>query len=211
MKPTSFIISALVIWMSFSSFAENRGIETINSQLVTGKKLTEIFDYDSCSFYCAAWPEFESSSHLIEQGNNKYAAENIHDGKFDTAWIEGVKGNGEGESVTYILDLSKYKPNPNGPHPKIDGLSILNGYTKDHEIWKNYGRVKSMRVLVSGKPYCIVNLLDTPEPQTVAFTPISILRGKTTTLKLEIMSVYPGEKYSDTALTEVRLNGTAPH
>ena len=76
-------------------------------------------------------PEYNfttASSALNMQGKNSYNASNISDLSYKTAWIEGVKGYGIGETVAF-----KFPPG----HPRITKVIIANGYIKDKNTWKN--------------------------------------------------------------------------
>ena len=95
--------------------------------------------------------------------------------------------------------------------PTLLGLSFLNGYTKSPVIWKANGRVKTLRFWIDGTEMYLIELEDTPEPQRVTFSPITIPSGKKTILRFEIVAVYRGEKYSDIAITELKLEGLSPH
>ncbi|MQY79630.1 MAG: hypothetical protein GH151_10635 [Bacteroidetes bacterium] len=80
-----------------------------------------------------------SSSELDEvnpfEDLGKYGAHNLFDRDFSTAWVEGVEGNGIGESV-YIGIGKELK----------DYLYVANGYQKTDVLYYYNNRVKAVRL-----------------------------------------------------------------
>ena len=156
-----------------------------------------------CSWYCGGWVESITASSSL---SNKYPAENAHDFSITTAWVEGVDGNGVGEWLTYSFS---------GTCPRITHIAILNGYTKTAATWKNNGRVKTMRMYYNNKPYAILHLKDTRDLQSFNVGLLGYVENPDApelwTLKFEILDVYPGEKYHDTAITELYFDGVQVH
>jgi len=168
------------------------------------------------------------SSALKSQSRNTYGKNNICDLSYKTAWIEGVKGYGIGETVAF-----KFKPG----HPRITTVIIANGYIKDKETWKNNARVKQLKMYVNDKHFAILNLKDVYAEQafsipTIGYKITYLLNNDGTTgwrykdengrdvksyhenselqpdsIKFEILSVYNGDKYKDTAITEIYFDG----
>ena len=55
-----------------------------------------------CSWYCGGGLDtLSASSELKSNSSIKYVAKNAHDLNYKTAWVEGVEGDGIGESLTY--------------------------------------------------------------------------------------------------------------
>ena len=61
----------------------------------------------------------EASSELEESGNLTYIAHNAIDGVTSTAWVEGVQGDGIGESISITFDNDENE---------IDAICVRNGY-----------------------------------------------------------------------------------
>ena len=118
----------------------------------------------------------------------------VLENKDDTAWVEGVEGNGIGESITLQLN-SNYT---------ISGFKIKAGYFKSDDLYNKNSRPKKLLVTYSdmyGGGEIEVTLKDTKKVQTVTFdTPVEAYD-----ISLIIESVYPGNKYEDTAITYVEL------
>lgn len=156
-----------------------------------------------CSWYCGGWVESVTASSSL---SNKYPADNAHDFSITTAWVEGVDGNGVGEWLTYSFSSAC---------PWITHIAILNGYTKTASAWKNNGRVKTMRLYYANKPYAILHLKDTRNLQMFNVGKLGNFQNSDApelwTLKFEILDVYLGEKYQDTAITELYFDGVDVH
>lgn len=169
-----------------------------------------------------------ASSALKSKSKNTYGEKNIGDLNYRTAWVEGVKGYGIGETVAF-----KFPPG----HPRITTVIIANGYIKTKEAWKNNSRPKQLKMYVNDKPFAILNLEDVYAEQAFSIPTIGykITYGlnndgttwwkykdengrdvksyhenselKPDSIKFEILSVYKGDKYKDTAITEIYFDG----
>lgn len=149
-----------------------------------------------CSLGCAVWWKLDASSCLSSQGDNVYDVSQI-DGRVRTAWVEGVAGQGIGEYVTFVFpDSSEYFPMDS---VNLNGFRIMNGYCKSQETWEQNSRVKILKVYHNGNPVCLIKLHDSMELQNAVFKTIW-LKPKDR-IKVEILDVYPGTKYTDTALS----------
>ncbi len=167
-----------------------------------------------CSWYCGGGPyEISASSFLPSQSGNTYEPENAHDLNYGTAWVEGAKGDGIGEYLTY--HFQPYSP-------RITHIYVVNGYVKSQTAWENNGRVKKLKLYINDKPYAILCLEDSRSEQAFEFPPIGNKRNeygsiidednaKEWTLKFEIMEVYKGKKYSDVAISEIYFSGLDVH
>ncbi len=164
-----------------------------------------------CSWYCGGGEDTQTaSSELKSQGQSNYAAGNAHDLSYKTAWVEGVPGCGIGESLTY-----HFPPQT----PRITKIIVVNGYVKSPKAWSENSRVKKLKLYINDKPFAMLNLQDTRAEQIFSFDPIGnanredkALRSMPTwTMKFEIMDVYKGEKYDDTAITEIYFDGIDVH
>lgn len=140
--------------------------------------------------YAAGGFDYCVSSVLKPQYGNTYGPANLVDEDLRTAWVEGVGGQGEGESIT--VDLG-------GPQ-QVSGIQLMNGYHKNARIFAVNSRVRSAIVRFSNGSWREVRLKDAPGVQELRFSPV-----EATWVQFEIRSVYPGSKYKDTAITEFRV------
>lgn len=158
-----------------------------------------------CSWYCGGGPyKVAASSALKPAGNVTYNAEHAHDNSFKNAWVEGVQGYGEGQYLEYFFGNKS---------PRVTDILIYNGYIKSEEAWKKNSRVKRLKLWVTGRPYAILELQDTRALQTFKLAgPLGRTSdGKDLALRFEILDVYKGDVYDDTAITEIRFDGLDVH
>ncbi len=138
----------------------------------------------------------DASSALKATSTNSYRATNLIDGDLTTAWEEGAAGPGLGEWVRF--DFSR--------PVTIARIEIANGCQKDEERFQGNPRVKAVKVEYSNGMSELIDLADSTEPQ-------SIKPGTTEAVdwvKLTIVSVYEGDQWEDTALSEVRVFEQTP-
>jgi hypothetical protein len=160
------------------------------------------FYSSSCSWYCGGQIDSVTASSALA---DRYAAEKAHDFSIVTAWVEGVEGNGEGEYLRYSFP---------GTCPRITTVLIHNGYVKNWEVWYDNARVKRLLMYYNDEPYAILNLQDTMGLQSFD---VGVLgyedkdSAPAWSIKFEILEVYPGKKYEDTAITEIYFDGIDVH
>ena len=165
-----------------------------------------------CSWYCGGGPDsISASSELDAVKEINYTANNIHDFNLKTAWIEGAKGYGIGESITY-----HFAPQA----PRITQFIIINGYVKSEKAWRANSRVKKLKVYYKDAELAILNLNDSKHEQIFKFDPLGnserddsdkLIELPPWTLRFEIMEVYEGEEYDDTVITEIYFDGIDVH
>lgn len=157
---------------------------------------------EGCSWYCGnGGPiKIEASSRLKSQGNNNYNESHLHDLSYQTTWVEGVSGYGIGEWIKYT-----FKAN----NPRITNIHVVNGYCKSQSAWRNNSRVKKLKVYVNDRPLAMLNLEDKRSDQNFEIAPMTDTREWT--MKFEIVDVYQGDKWDDTALSEIYFDGLDVH
>jgi hypothetical protein len=165
-----------------------------------------------CSWYCGGGKDTQTATSVLKTDKGAtYAASNAHDLSYQTAWIEGVAGYGIGEKLTYQFPAD---------NPRITEVIVVNGYVKSDKAWKENTRVKKLMMHVNGKPFSILHLKDTKQEQSFSFAPLGNDPSAATngqkhqspwSITFEILEVYPGAKYKDTAITEIYFNGIDVH
>ena len=133
-----------------------------------------------------------ASSVLPATQGNIYGPRNLTDGNDKTAWVEGSDGQGLGEFVVLEFDSAR----------AVRGLAIRNGYDKSPDIFTKNSRVKDIELRFSSGDSIEATLKDEPGTQYVTLS--QPIRAKW--IELVIRSVYPGSKYSDTAINELSVD-----
>ncbi len=139
----------------------------------------------------------QASSSLPSDRYGSYGPAQAVDGSAATAWSEGVEGDGVGEFLQ--LDF---------PAPvQIDYLEILNGYAADAASFAANNRAAAVTITFDdGRSFTLL-LDDLPDMQR--FDQWSAGQGTvTSSLRLTIDAVYPGTRFDDTCLAELRVWGT---
>ena len=125
--------------------------------------------------------------------NNSYDADKAIDNSYKTAWVEGISGEGIGESLSLSFD-NKYP---------IEGIYIANGYQKSESTYNGNYRVKELllRFGDGSEETCILKDYKDGGQIIVLSEP-----KDTSNVTLEIVSAYAGDDEDiDTCITEVRL------
>lgn len=154
-----------------------------------------------------------------EKWSCQYGARNVSDGNPKTAWVEGVAGPGTGEVLLITEQLN--------PSKKVE---IWNGYGANESLFQVNNRVKTIGVHIvkampdiAGQFGTVYRNLTVVASGTVTlkdvngFQLLPLPSFKRDTfhrddndwdyaywLLLEIVDVYPGTKYQDTCISEIR-------
>ncbi len=187
-------------------------LQFINAQVLTqiSAELGSSYDYEEiyiplnggCSLGCAIGWSLSASSTLKPQGENNYFPDNMNDGVKNTAWVEGKSDYGIGEKII-IQFFDHDKSIINVP---LRSIGITNGYAKSVSIWDANSRVRTFRLYQNSTPLYDIELINSRFPQWIKFPqPLSISAGDK--LQLEIIEVYPGSKWSDTAISDIAIFG----
>lgn len=142
---------------------------------------------------CADGPDgvqYCATSVLPAIGANRYGPENLFDGRGETAWVENDPGDGIGQAITLEF----------GRERSLAGFEISNGYDKDQRTWRNNSRVSSFELAMSDGRRVTADLPDSRGSNVFEFGgPVT-----TRSLQLTILDVFPGEKYRDTAISQLK-------
>ncbi len=163
-------------------------------------------------------PDFEYERAYMEW-SCMYAAGRLTDGDPSTCWAEGAKGDGIGEIVIARIDTRK-------------PLEVWAGLGKSEKLYRENGRPRRVNVMVLQATDCEVNQYSTVfreirvlarrtvelrdvngyqalplpdfKPQKIKASEACLDQGRTF-VAIEILSAYPGTKYRDTCVSEIRV------
>ncbi|MFT3710969.1 MAG: hypothetical protein QM817_25365 [Archangium sp.] len=115
----------------------------------------------------------------------------LFDGRLDFGWVEGVKGPGIGESMTLTFTA---------PVTMV-AVEVWNGYQRSDDHFKKNARAKKVTLTVDGAAAQEFTLKDAQGAQKLALTKPTSTKSLTLTIK----EAYPGTKYDDLVLSELRV------
>jgi hypothetical protein len=133
--------------------------------------------------YCA-------SSTLPTQGANQYGVQNLF-GDANTAWVEGVPGLGISEWISVEFDAPR----------EVASVTLQNGYQKSTDIFAKNTRVRRLRAVFSEGETLTLPLEDKMGAQTIPLD--RLIRAQWVQFFIE--DVYPGTRYTDTAISKLSI------
>jgi hypothetical protein len=135
-----------------------------------------------------------ASSELPEENGLNYKAENLSSWT-TRAWVEGVHGDGLGESLVIKPDQPA----------RIRQIGIINGYASSDELYQANGRVSALDVSVNGdKPFRVL-IPDERLGSRMFYFDLPASKDTVKSIKLTIAGVYPGAQFHDTAISRIVL------
>lgn len=111
-----------------------------------------------------------------------------------TCWSEGVDGYGIGESITVSFD-DIYE---------VSEFSLWNGLCTSEDLFYKNSRLHNMTVVLSDGSRYDFECSDGWDKQNQTFSFDG--NAKTSSLTIIIQSVYEGEKYKDTCISEISIS-----
>jgi hypothetical protein len=120
-----------------------------------------------------------------------YSPEMAFDNRLDYSWCEGTKSNGENEwiEIEFARKIT------------LDTLYLANGYQAAAVHFKANTRVKEFQITADGGKPSVYTLKDQMGFQSVTLSqPVSAKK-----LRLTVISVYPGTKYTDMLISEIKF------
>ena len=141
-------------------------------------------------------PRFaEASSVLIPQlgkrDRNYFAPRKVMDGLWETCWAEAAEDEGIGEWIKLVW-LTPEVPTHVG---------VVPGWAKTKARWKNNPRLKTAEVILSNGFVQTVNFHDKMQLQFIQLKNTQPAGW----MKLVVREVYPGERFEDTSISEIKI------
>lgn len=123
---------------------------------------------------------------------DNYPPEYVIDENYDTAWVEGVEGNGTNEWILLEAD----------EEIEVNGMQIINGYLKTWDLYLQNNRLKKIVIEFSDNSTMEKELNN----EMFNFQNIDFNKTiKTQFIKIIIVEVYEGSIYDDTCISEIRI------
>lgn len=124
-----------------------------------------------------------------------YGPENVLDANDQTVWSQDGSDGGIPAEGSWLRLSSASALD-------VDQITIVNGYIKNADVYAANARLRRVVLTTDRGDRQMVDLLDhgTPQAFLVNF-------GGIRWIEIEVVSVYPGDKHSDVAITQVDLRG----
>ncbi len=163
------------------------------------QNVVTLFTIFMCSVFAFAEEEIQikkvaASSTLVEKGKSAdfYRAENLTDNSYKS-WVEGKNDDGIGEIIT--IEFEK-------PLSNLSSIGFRNGYG-DLKYYYANNRVKDISVTLNDEFTIKTTLKDRFDIIFYHLYYTSEYNKPISKVTIEIDSVYKGQKYSDTCLSEI--------
>ncbi|TYC88099.1 hypothetical protein FXB42_00330 [Acetobacterium wieringae] len=147
------------------------------------------WDYANFSLY--------ASSTLPDMAGISYYVGNVMDGSDNTAWVEGVSGDGIGEYVQCVYNGTSALT--------IHGVAIKNGYVKTTTSFAENGSVRGLVMYVNTSPVANMILERIRDEQVISISSVTINPGDSVVFVIDSVVAGPADGEHDTAITEIRL------
>lgn len=134
---------------------------------------------------------YASATSSLSEYNMTHSPERIFDGDISKAWVEGVNGQGIGESITLYFNREYV----------LSKVVIHAGYQKNSEIYEKNSRPKELKISFSDGSSQVYTLQDINAKQEIILEKAVITKY----ISFTIQSVYQGNKYEDTVISEIHL------
>lgn len=158
-----------------------------------------------CGWWCTVQDfvdKASASSTLQSEKHLNYLANNVCDESRKNSWVEGVDGDGIGEYIELTKQYICYEGDTEGG--ALGEICVVTGYANNEKLWKENNRVKTLLMYIDNEPYAYLELEDTINPQLFNVWEnerFELKPSQEIKLKFEIIDVYEGTKYDDTAIT----------
>ena len=136
----------------------------------------------------------QASSFLTEENGKTHTPENLYASP-NAAWVEGKAGDGIGEYVTLTLE----KP------AQVSQLGIQSGYTETEELYLANSRPSELGISINGNAPFRVHIPDECLETRHYWIDLPASDSPVKSIKLEILAIYPGTTFQDTAISDIRL------
>lgn len=189
--PYDIIINEDTIYVMFDG-TQNPNINCCSFDKKTGE-LIEIFKYGESNYNEYTYLDWDSvfASKTLVAENYDYSPSNVLDNNLDTAWVEGNDDYG----INEWIELK------NQNEEKIQKILLRNGFQESDESYNNNSRIKKLKITFSDNSSIIKDIADSNDEILIDLDKIVT----TSSIKFTILDVYPGSKYKDTCITEIKV------
>ncbi len=143
--------------------------------------------------------------------NKTNGTDKLNDNNYFTAWVSKNHNAGINEYIDFIFEeihFTKIFENKK-KRATLEGLRIINGFSKDEKTWQDYARVMAAKIYHNKKLICIVKFYDTDTWQEVKL-PEKVILNPGDKIRIKIIDNYPqalDRVKKKIAITEIQLLG----
>jgi len=137
-----------------------------------------------------------TSGVMASDENGSYEAKKVIDGKQATYWVEGGEGSGLGSWVQLDFEAPT----------TVTALRIWNGSWYSYDFWQRHSRLKEVELEFSDGTKVKKTLTDDKLVELVSLDK----SVKASWVKVKIKSVYSGNTFNDTAVSEIQVLDDQP-
>ncbi|HCH65930.1 MAG: hypothetical protein CL927_06045 [Deltaproteobacteria bacterium] len=138
-----------------------------------------------------------ASGTKVSDDNGKYDPKHVTDGKQQAFWVEGGEGSGLGSWV----QLNFAAPT------NVTGLRIWNGSWYSYDFWERHSRVKEVELEFSDGTKQKMDLQNEKRMEEITL-PKAV---QAEWVKVKIKSVYSGNTFNDTGISEIQVLDDKPN
>lgn len=149
----------------------------------------QYMDMINPNLYAMSDISYAGASSVLSEADVIHKPNRAFDGDLSTAWVEGASGYGVGEELTVAF----------GKNYTISGMTIYAGYQKNEDIYYKNSRPKDITVMFGDFSVESFTLQDYLGVQHIEFSSPK----DTSSVTIIIDSVYPGNKYEDTVISDI--------
>lgn len=137
------------------------------------------------------------ASNIIAQKSDTLA----YDFNLLTGWRSPNGSNGIGKKITFVFE-------PAG-NSKIKKILFFPGYMRTPADWRHYSRPAKVALRINGKDITVLHLQDVMACQVFDIPMTAFYKkNEDITVMFEILSIYPGSEFEETAISEINFEGT---
>jgi hypothetical protein len=137
-------------------------------------------------------------STLPDQGGESFDPTQMVDDDLSSAWNSDGGGAGPEQGVGERIDIELGEP------AWIDRMVVANGDQRDPDTYAANARVKRAQLTLDGGITFVINLLDEGIGEQAVDFRQPVL---TTTLRIEVLEVFPGDTHPDLAISDLAFEG----
>lgn len=165
--------------------------KTVEEEITVKEHIDEVIEEEIIEYQAVSMNAVKSvtATSALSEYNMTHYPERVVDGNRSTGWVEAASGQGTNESITINFDANY----------EMNGIIINAGFQESSDLYYKNSRPSEIRISFSDGSSGVYSLQDVIGDQEIRLDEPVIADSITFT----ILSVYAGNKYSDTVISEI--------